>query len=166
MTDSKPWHQQFWPWFLISLPATAVIAGLYTVFLAVQQPPDIVRDKIITDGKSVNMYQEELQRAKALGVAFQYNFEANARQLRLTPINGVDAEQTPLLNVSLQHPTLKARDIDAIAARMPDGGYALMLAESPSGRYRMQIGTPTGGWLINGEIIFNGESFDGKVQAL
>ncbi len=35
-TDSKPWYKQFWPWFVISLPATAVVAGLITVVIAVQ----------------------------------------------------------------------------------------------------------------------------------
>ena len=30
-----PWYRQAWPWFLISLPATAVIAGSFTFYLAV-----------------------------------------------------------------------------------------------------------------------------------
>ena len=29
-----PWYRQAWPWFLISLPATAVIAGSFTFYLA------------------------------------------------------------------------------------------------------------------------------------
>ena len=32
----KPWYREFWPWFLMSLPATAVIAGVATVVIAIQ----------------------------------------------------------------------------------------------------------------------------------
>ena len=27
--ESIPWYRQFWPWFLIALPATVVVAGLF-----------------------------------------------------------------------------------------------------------------------------------------
>jgi hypothetical protein len=43
-TDAKPWFKSFWPWFVISLPAAGVIAGIATVIIAVQNAP------IITDG--------------------------------------------------------------------------------------------------------------------
>ncbi len=28
-----PWYKQFWPWFLIALPASVVVASLITVTL-------------------------------------------------------------------------------------------------------------------------------------
>lgn len=37
--DEVPWYRQFWPWFVISLPATAVIASLVTVWIAVAARP-------------------------------------------------------------------------------------------------------------------------------
>ncbi|MFT7320700.1 FixH family protein, partial [Congregibacter sp.] len=30
----EPWYQQFWPWFLIALPGSVVIAGLSTLYIA------------------------------------------------------------------------------------------------------------------------------------
>ena len=33
--DQKPWHKQFWPWFLISMPLIAVIGGVITFAIAV-----------------------------------------------------------------------------------------------------------------------------------
>ena len=32
--DTVPWYQQFWPWFLILLPASVVVAGLTTLVIA------------------------------------------------------------------------------------------------------------------------------------
>lgn len=40
-----PWYRQFWPWFLIALPATVVIASFYTLYLAMTHPDPLVIDK-------------------------------------------------------------------------------------------------------------------------
>jgi hypothetical protein len=33
-----PWYKQFWPWILIALPASAVIACAITLWLVLQAP--------------------------------------------------------------------------------------------------------------------------------
>ena len=40
--DTKPWYRQFWPWFIIALPASAVVAGLSTVWIAMQTTDSLV----------------------------------------------------------------------------------------------------------------------------
>ena len=32
----EPWYRQGWPWFLIAFPATAVVAGIATLVIAIQ----------------------------------------------------------------------------------------------------------------------------------
>lgn len=39
-----PWYKQFWPWFIIALPASAVVAGFYTLWLAINTPDYLVVD--------------------------------------------------------------------------------------------------------------------------
>jgi hypothetical protein len=39
-----PWYRQFWPWFIIALPAAAVIAGFFTLWLAISNPDYLVVD--------------------------------------------------------------------------------------------------------------------------
>jgi hypothetical protein len=39
-----PWYRQFWPWFIIALPAAAVIASFFTLWLAVSNPDYLVVD--------------------------------------------------------------------------------------------------------------------------
>ncbi len=41
-TQEPPWYRQFWPWFIIALPASAVIASLITFYLAVSRPDYLV----------------------------------------------------------------------------------------------------------------------------
>jgi len=39
-----PWYRQFWPWFIIALPAAAVIASFFTLWLAISNPDYVVVD--------------------------------------------------------------------------------------------------------------------------
>ena len=33
-----PWYRQFWPWFLIALPASAIVGSLLSVYFALRYP--------------------------------------------------------------------------------------------------------------------------------
>jgi hypothetical protein len=40
--DTQPWYRQFWPWFIIALPAASVVAGLTTVWISLQTTDSLV----------------------------------------------------------------------------------------------------------------------------
>ena len=40
--DTEPWYRQFWPWFIIALLSSSVIAGLTTVWIALQTSDSLV----------------------------------------------------------------------------------------------------------------------------
>jgi hypothetical protein len=40
--QDKPWYRQFWPWFIIALPASAVIASFVSLWLAISNPDPLV----------------------------------------------------------------------------------------------------------------------------
>lgn len=46
-----PWYKYPWVWFMISLPASAVVAGLYTVYIAHQNAPQVIvkQSKFLTE---------------------------------------------------------------------------------------------------------------------
>ena len=41
-TDTKVWYKQFWPWFIMALPFSAVVAGLSTVAIAYHYADEVV----------------------------------------------------------------------------------------------------------------------------
>ncbi len=41
-TDTKPWYRQFWPWFLIALPLTSVVASFVTLWIAVTDADEVL----------------------------------------------------------------------------------------------------------------------------
>jgi hypothetical protein len=49
-----PWYRQFWPWFIIALPASAVIASFVSLWLAVSNPDHLV----VTDAEYQQLRSE------------------------------------------------------------------------------------------------------------
>lgn len=50
-TDEKPWYKQFWPWFIMAIPACGVIAGISTVIIASNHAPLITNSNIERFGR-------------------------------------------------------------------------------------------------------------------
>ena len=69
--DTRPWYRQFWPWFLILLPASVVVAGLSTLYIANRHADDLVVDDYYKDGLAINRQLEKKQRANVLGITAQ-----------------------------------------------------------------------------------------------
>ena len=54
--EGVPWYKQFWPWFIIALPASAVIASFITLWLAISNP-----DPMVVDKKEYQLLNSELK---------------------------------------------------------------------------------------------------------
>jgi len=52
--QDMPWYKQFWPWFIIALPASAVIASFTTLWIAISNPDGLV----VTDNEYQRVYSE------------------------------------------------------------------------------------------------------------
>ena len=44
-TQTLPWYRYPWPWVAISIPAVAVVGGLFTLYLAITNPDPLVVDE-------------------------------------------------------------------------------------------------------------------------
>ena len=58
--QDKPWYRQFWPWFIIALPASAVVAGLLTLWIAISNP-----DYLVIDDQEYSRLSSSLKAAPA-----------------------------------------------------------------------------------------------------
>jgi hypothetical protein len=152
---ATPWYRQFWPWFVISLPASAVIAGLVTVWIAFTHQHDLVQDSWYKDGMAINQHLDRQQQARqrGIGLALQLSLAEGRAQARL---NGQLPARPPLLSLTLLHPTLPQRDRTITLALMPDGHYEATLDAVHEGRYRAQLSAPGGDWQLEGEFTIRG----------
>ena len=63
--DTLPWYKQFWPWFIIALPASAVVAGLYTLWIAMQTGDSLV----VRSDEGINTVTEQARAALKLWIS-------------------------------------------------------------------------------------------------
>lgn len=115
--DTQPWYRQFWPWFLIALPASVVVAALTTVYIANRGSDDLVVDEYYKDGLAINRQLEKKQRATQMGITASVHVRARSVEVRTS--GPVTAQQLHLL---LSHPLEADRDFEI--ALQPTGSGA------------------------------------------
>jgi len=75
--DTKPWYKQFWPWFVISFPIIAVIAGTATVIIAMHEPDGLVADDYYKEGLAINRTLAKEQMATQLNLSAELSLTNN-----------------------------------------------------------------------------------------
>jgi len=130
-TDVRPWYRQAWPWFLIALPATAVIAGIVTAVLAVRGWDGPVTADYYKQGLAINEEVARAELARALGLQARLTLDGfgddDRVRVELTAERGVMPPE-PALRLRLVHPGRPAEDRVAVLSRTeaaPDGRHAV-----------------------------------------
>ena len=124
--DTKPWYRQFWPWFIIAIPASAVVAGLTTVWIAMQTTDSLV------------LQSERL--ASELGLAAIVTIDTGTGLVTAVMRSG-DLDTTPqILEFELSHPAFADRDqaITLNKALPDEAGNPVWVGHfvtKPTGRY-------------------------------
>jgi hypothetical protein len=146
--DSKPWYRQFWPWFLIMLPATVVIASLYTVYIAIHGADDLVVDDYYRDGLAINLQLEKKQLAESLGVSAKLNF--SGKQVTVQVAGPVTADSLLLM---LSHPIEADHDFSLLVVRTAPGTYRGQLPSpaSPHWHWTLELDQDDG-WRLDGDL--------------
>jgi hypothetical protein len=152
--DSEPWYRQFWPWFLIALPGSVVIAGLATLYIANRYADDLVVQDYYKDGLAINAQLEKRARAEALGVQATLLLTREQVQVRLDSAGAAEPE---VLTLRLSHPLEADRDFRLDLARVAPTLYVASLP-APAGRnWHWRLEPQDGGWRVDGSL--SAESF-------
>jgi len=146
--DTQPWYRQFWPWFLILLPASVVVAAVSTAFIANEHADDLVVDDYYTDGLAINRQLEKKERATALGISARLRFRGD--RVDVATAGPVQEEQLELL---LSHPMEADRDFTVTLARVSQGVYrgTLPAAVAPHWLWILREQRDDG-WRLDGTV--------------
>ena len=157
--DTLPWYKQFWPWFIIALPASAVIAGLTTVWIAMQGDDSLVYKS--DDGINVvterNLAAERTANASGLTANVMIDAETGAVTTSLTAESELPETNTvrlELLHPTRQHLDLEAELVRAMANSAGEPTWAGHFVKLPEGRYYVVLSSGND-WRLSGE--WNGE---------
>jgi hypothetical protein len=131
--DMIPWYRQFWPWFLMALPASVVVAGIGMVILAVRTPLSLVEDDYYKEGLAIN--QNLSSRAYARSLELQADIRIWSGQLQID-LNQSGMEQ---LRLRLVHSTDAALDRDLVLEPLGERRFATDLNDSLDGHYYLTL---------------------------
>ena len=149
--DVEPWYRQFWPWFLIALPATVVVAAVTTAVIASRGADDLVVDDYYKNGLAINRQLEKQQRAQQLGISATLLIDGASVVVQT---RGVTAGDT--LHLRLSHPLEADQDFDVALAPFGSGIYRGHLQATPSSRWHWVLEGGEGpGWRLDGTLDDN-----------
>ena len=143
----EPWYRQGWPWFLISIPAVAVILGITTLWLAVSTWDGLVVDDYYQEGKTIEKTIARSQKAAEMGLVADVRLRAEEVTLDLAAGSAVTLPPTVVLTIS--HPTRSGMDQVVILKRR-DGVFVAPLAPLTAGRWLLQLEDESHTWRMNG----------------
>lgn len=143
----EPWYRQGWPWFLIAIPAVAVVAGLATVWIAVSTSDGLVVDDYYQEGKAIEKTMERSAMAAKLGLSAELTIRADAVTLALAAADAASIPETLVLTIA--HPTRAGSD-QTLTLNRRDGVFSSPLAPLATGRWLLQLEDGARQWRMTG----------------
>jgi hypothetical protein len=144
-----PWYRQFWPWFLIVLPGSVVVAAIATLIIAVRGSDDLVADDYYKDGLAINRELAREERAAEAG----YRAEVTLLADRVAVVTDTLPPQASL-RLQLSHPMEADRDMQLELRRSEAQRYEAALPQPPgdgSWHWRLDAGADSD-WRLSGAV--------------
>lgn len=146
---SKPWYREPWPWFLMSLPATAVAAGLTTAWIAFHSADGLVVGDYYNEGLAINQTLKRDDAAVSLALAATLKSENG--ELLLTLAGKLKAYPDQLV-LTLAHPTHQGLDHTLTLHHAGAGHYRAVLPAMPDGKWHAQLVDAASTWRLAGVV--------------
>jgi len=144
VTDIKPWYKQIWPWVLIVLPLCAVVASVTTLFIAINNKPDMVVEDYYKKGKAINVDLSRLENAYRLALKFTLSVSGD----KITLMQTFGEPQTAALRLKFIHRTQKIKDFEQLLTANANGEYILNLTQPLAGKWTIQLESFDAKWRI------------------
>lgn len=154
-----PWYRQGWPWFLIALPASVVVASFITLAIAIDGQDVVVRDDYYKDGLAINrdLEREQIARAHSLGAQLRYHAGSHGIELQLLG----DLPAPEQLQLEFLHPTDAARDQKLRLMHSGGGTFFATASAALDGKYHLLLQPLPGqepAWSLRASIRLEGRT--------
>ena len=160
--DTKPWYRQFWPWFLIALPMTAVVGGITTVVIAERNAPALVVDDYAKIGLITKLNEERDAKAQALGLDARLHVtrDEGAVSVLLRGQAALPKEVT----IKFWHPADAKRDQTVTLQQMDGGLYSGRSRGPMAGRWYVVVEPPDKSWRLTGHLTAGSDELSMPVK--
>lgn len=150
MNASRAWYREPLVWLLISFPLTAVIAGFFTLYLAIISSDGLVVDDYYQRGKEINKSLARDHAAAQHGLRASVTLDV-AKQEVVVQLSAARQQPLPdVLNVRWLHATRAGFDRTQTLIRVPDGSYHNAFPDLAPGHWYVQIEAQD--WRLQGSL--------------
>jgi hypothetical protein len=150
--DDGPWYRQRWPWILMAGPATVLVAGVITTWIAFETSDGLVAQDYYKQGLAVNKVLAREGRAASLGIEARVELPGDRHRIVVTLAPGRLATQPQALRINFAHATRAGHDQALALVRVADGRYEAAVPQAlPPGRWNVRIEALNGDWRLAGE---------------
>jgi hypothetical protein len=150
----EPWYRQGWPWFLIALPATAVVAGIATLVIAAKTFDGMVVDDYYKEGQAIVQTLGRVEHARELGLRAALRIRSDSIHVELTATEPGSLPTSIRLTVA--HPTRGGLDQELVVAGAPVC-MRPTLAPLSTGRWLFVIEDEARSWRMDGSAYLPAE---------
>lgn len=116
-----PWYKQFWPWVLIGLPTSVVIASVVTYFLAINGMDSVISKDYYKEGLAVNADLERDNKAADLGLSADITIDGQNVTMKLSASDAATVHSLAGQPILLEIENLSFQDKDLSASLVPKG---------------------------------------------
>lgn len=137
----QPWYKEFYVWLVIFFPMLAVVAGIYTIRLAILSDDGLVADDYYKRGLEINLTLNRDKRALAQQMQADIELQPKQQRLFLTLHSGDKDYSLPNeLTLHLQYSTRAGHDQHLQLKRVGDNDYfAALSTELINGNWIMEL---------------------------
>ncbi|MDQ7989460.1 MAG: FixH family protein [Candidatus Dactylopiibacterium sp.] len=150
-STGAPWYRQFWPWLLISLPASAVIAGFATWYIAWASHDGLVAEDYYKQGLEINRSLESQELARQLGIDGVLTQAGDRLHLAITAQREIRFPDR--LRLGVLSPVKAGADQQLVLERTADG-YVVRLPALTPGHWNLALEDEGHTWKILASAIF------------
>jgi hypothetical protein len=146
MNDSDPaaglpWYRYFWPWFIIALLLSSVVAGIVTVVIAFSNQDSLVSESWYANGTQINRRLESETNALRRSIRAELRIDNVTGEVRVD-LTGEGVAMVRELVLDLSHPTQASSDRSISLVRPDLGPFRGQLTAELSGRWYASLVPP------------------------
>ena len=147
-TPPAPWYKEPWPWILIALPGSVVVASFVTLYLAVTHADALVVDNYYKEGLAINRVLAHDRLAFQRGYRADVMFSQDRTMVRIR----LTGEPLPSgLRLRFIHPTIGGLDELVLAREIQPGLYEGTLRLASAERWDIDLEDAAQTWRITGD---------------
>lgn len=143
----KSWYRERWPWLLMLGPALAIVAGSFTLWLAMRTDDGLVADDYYKRGLAINQTLSRAQHASELALTARVLLRGDSVEVTLAGAGRLP----PVLRLRLAHPTQAVSDQLIELRTVAPGVYAGNSPAAPAGRRLVVLEDFDRTWRLAGE---------------